>query len=160
MKIIAVLFLILTSLSLSQERTLGGFENIRWGESIELSKIKMMKIDGIKFHSISGKSMRFNNGIYLNEKISSWSLNFDKAGFENIIIEFVNSEDPIVKFNKILRLLSDKYGKPKENIIKGDRKKCSWYFRNKDHIIWELSESAALPKSKKRLKLAFIHSKN
>jgi hypothetical protein len=161
MKTVLVLFLffIFVNLSASQDRSLAGFENIRWGESQDIAKVKMLKIDGIRLHSIFGKSLRFENGIYLNEKVLSWNLYFGKTGFERIIIEFVNDEDQDIKFNKILKILRNKYGEPKGG-LNNNSKKSFWNFKNRDTIGMELSDGGNSLQKGKTLKLYFFHILN
>jgi hypothetical protein len=159
MKNLTILIFILISFkfSFSQDRSLGGFENIRWGDSKDIAKVKILKIDRIKYNSTAGNSMRLENGIYLNEKVGSWILNFGKNGFERIVIEFQNNEDQTIKFNKIQKLLQNRYGKPADG-AKSETKRSFWHFKNKNSVVLEIIGSSSLKNG--TLKLSYLHFTN
>jgi hypothetical protein len=109
--------------------SLSGFNQIPWGTSPAVAKLKLLEKEGVKFVSDSS-GMRFSGGMFMGYPVKEWILDFSRGtSFWLIRIHFQHdSANSDSNYHNLIRQYESQLGKSKEVIQDGYPKMCIWRF--------------------------------
>lgn len=118
--LLSIFFFLFFSLAHSQdtqtEKTLHGFLDIKWNESLETAKKKLLKRKGINLDlkNTNSEQLVARGGEIGGERVSSMHLSFTDNMFTGAIVFFqeVPKHKILSKYKSIKELLIEKYGNP------------------------------------------------